>query len=77
MQGEQAEEVLGMIDRGGPTSTTLSDHDPFRAEAGLGSAGVLVGQDLCSGESFVYDPWVHYPQGLITAPNIMLARRLR
>jgi hypothetical protein len=54
------------------TSATLSGHYPFLAEAGLGSAGV-VGQDLYSGGSFVYDPWVLYQQGMITAPNIVLA----
>lgn len=55
------------------TSATLSGHYPFLAEAGLGSAGVFVGQDLYSGGSFVYDPWVLYQRGLITAPNIVLA----
>jgi hypothetical protein len=55
------------------TSATLSGHYPFLAEAGLGSAGVFVGQDLYSGGSFVYDPWVLYQRGMITAPNIVLA----
>jgi len=55
------------------TSATLSGHYPFLAEAGLGSAGVFVGQDLYSGASFVYDPWVLYQRGLITAPNVVLA----
>jgi hypothetical protein len=55
------------------TSATLSGHYPFLAEAGLGSAGVFVGQDLYSGAPFVYDPWVLYQRGLITAPNIVLA----
>ncbi len=55
------------------TTATLSGHYPFLAEAGLGSAGVFVGQDLYSGGSFVYDPWVLYQRGLITAPNIVLA----
>lgn len=55
------------------TSATLAGHYPFLAEAGLGSAGVFVGQDLYSGGSFVYDPWVLYQRGLITAPNIVLA----
>ena len=30
------------------------------AEGDLGSDGVFVGQDLYSGDSFVYDPWVLY-----------------
>lgn len=55
------------------TSATLAGAYPFLAEGGLGSAGVFVGQDLYSGASFVYDPWVLYAQGLITAPNIVLA----
>lgn len=55
------------------TSATLAGHYPFLAEAGLGSAGVFVGQDLYSGGSFVYDPWVLYKRGMITAPNIVLA----
>ena len=34
---------------------------------------MFVGQDLYSGSSFVYDPWVLYARGLITAPNLVLA----
>ncbi|MBP1076398.1 type IV secretory pathway VirB4 component [Microbacterium terrae] len=34
---------------------------------------MFVGQDLFSGGSFVYDPWVLYQQGVITAPNVVLA----
>ena len=55
------------------TSATLAGQYPFLAEGGLGSAGVFVGQDLYSGGSFVYDPWVLYAQGVITAPNVVLA----
>jgi hypothetical protein len=55
------------------TSATLAGAYPFLAEGGLGSEGVFVGQDLYSGSSFVYDPWVLYARGLITAPNIVLA----
>lgn len=55
------------------TSATLSGHYPFLAEGGLGSAGTFIGQDLCSGGSFVYDPWELYRQGVITAPNLILA----
>ncbi|WP_416447045.1 ATP-binding protein [Leucobacter sp. HNU] len=55
------------------TSATLSGHYPFLAEGGLGSAGTFIGQDLYSGGSFVYDPWELYRQGVITAPNIILA----
>ncbi|CEI28268.1 Putative uncharacterized protein [Propionibacterium freudenreichii] len=55
------------------TSATLAGQYPFLAEAGLGSRGVFVGQDLYSGGSFVYDPWVLYQQGVITAPNVVLA----
>jgi hypothetical protein len=55
------------------TSATLGGQYPFLAEGGLGSNGVFVGQDLYSGGSFVYDPWVLYRAGVITAPNIVLA----
>ncbi|WP_019482642.1 ATP-binding protein [Arthrobacter sp. TB 23] len=55
------------------TSATLAGAYPFIAEGGLGSDGVFVGQDLYSGGSFVYDPWVLYARGVITAPNVVLA----
>jgi len=55
------------------TPAPLAGADPFLAEGGLGSDGVFVGQDLYSGGSFVYDPWVLYSRGLITAPNVVLA----
>ena len=55
------------------TSATLAGAYPFLAEGGLGSDGVFVGQDLYSGSSFVYDPWVLYQRGFITAPNLVLA----
>ena len=55
------------------TSATLAGAYPFLAEGGLGSEGVFVGQDLYSGSSFVYDPWILYARGLITAPNLVLA----
>ncbi len=55
------------------TSATLAGAYPFLAEGGLGSEGVFVGQDLYSGSSFVYDPWVLYARDLITAPNLVLA----
>ncbi|WP_152814961.1 ATP-binding protein [Georgenia subflava] len=55
------------------TSATWGGAYPFLAEGGLGSEGVFVGQDLYSGSSFVYDPWVLYQRGLITAPNVVLA----
>jgi hypothetical protein len=55
------------------TSAALAGAYPFLAEGGMGSAGVFVGQDLYSSGSFVYDPWELYRQGVITAPNIVLA----
>jgi hypothetical protein len=55
------------------TSATMAGTYPFLAEGGLGSDGVFVGQDFYSGRSFVYDPWVLYSRGLITAPNLVLA----
>jgi len=61
------------IPRHQDTSATLAGAYPFLAEGGLGSDGVFVGQDLYSGSSFVYDPWVLYARGVITAPNLVLA----
>lgn len=55
------------------TSAALAGAYPFLAEGGLGPDGVFVGQDLYSGGSFVYDPWVLYSRGVITAPNLVLA----
>ncbi|MDR1186146.1 MAG: ATP-binding protein [Bifidobacteriaceae bacterium] len=55
------------------TTATLGGAYPFLAEGGLGADGVFVGQDLYGGASFVYDPWVLYQAGLITAPNVVLA----
>jgi hypothetical protein len=55
------------------TSATLASAYPFLAEGGLEAGGVFVGQDLHSGSSFVYDPWVLYERGLITAPNVVVA----
>lgn len=55
------------------TSAMLAGAYPFLAEGGLGSQGVFIGQDLYSGGSFVYDPWVLYANGIITAPNLVVA----
>jgi hypothetical protein len=55
------------------TSAALAAAYPFLAEGGLGPHGILVGQDLYSGGSFVYDPWVLYQRGVLTAPNVVLA----
>lgn len=55
------------------TSAVLAGAYPFLAEGGLGGQGVLVGEDLYSGGSFCFDPWVLYRQGVITNPNVLLA----
>ncbi|MDN6024956.1 MAG: type IV secretory system conjugative DNA transfer family protein, partial [Bifidobacterium mongoliense] len=55
------------------TSAVLAGQYPFLAEGGLGANGVFVGADLYSGGSFVYDPWRLYKQGVITAPNVIVA----
>ncbi|MDR2931343.1 MAG: ATP-binding protein [Propionibacteriaceae bacterium] len=55
------------------TTATLAGAYPFLAEGGLGADGVFVGSDMFGGASFVYDPWVLYAAGIITAPNIVLA----
>ena len=55
------------------TSNVLASAYPFLADAGLGSRGVMVGQDAWSGSAFCYDPWVLYAQGVLTNPNVMVA----
>ncbi len=45
------------------TSEVLGGAYPFLAEEGLGSAGMLIGQDAWSGTAFCYDPWELYRQG--------------
>jgi type IV secretory pathway VirB4 component len=58
------------------TSESLAGAYPFLAEEGLGSAGILIGQDAWSGTAFCYDPWVLYQQGVLTNPNIFLAGQI-
>jgi type IV secretory pathway VirB4 component len=58
------------------TSEILAGAYPFLAEEGLGSAGILIGQDAWSGTSFCYDPWVLYQRGVLTNPNIVLAGQI-
>ena len=58
------------------TTEMLSGAYPFLAEQGLGSAGILIGQDAWSGTAFCYDPWVLYRQGVLTNPNIFLAGQI-
>lgn len=55
------------------TSAALRGAYPFLAEGGLGSNGVLIGQDMYSGGSFVFDAFELYRQGVITAPNMTIA----
>jgi hypothetical protein len=55
------------------TTAVLAYAYPFLAEAGLGSAGVLIGRDTYSSGSFVYDPWTLYRDGALTNPNVLLA----
>jgi hypothetical protein len=55
------------------TSEVLAGAYPFLAEAGLGEAGVFIGQDGWSGGGFCFDPWVLYQQRVITNPNVLLA----
>lgn len=58
------------------TSEVLAGAYPFLAEEGLGSAGILVGQDAWSGTAFCYDPWELYRQGSLTNPNIFLGGQI-
>jgi hypothetical protein len=55
------------------TSEVVAGAYPFLAESGLGSEGILIGQDAWSGAGFVYDPWVLYRLGVLTNPNCLLA----
>ncbi|EWT05369.1 ATP-binding protein [Intrasporangium chromatireducens Q5-1] len=55
------------------TSDVLAGAYPFLAEAGLGEAGVFIGQDAWSGTGFCFDPWVLYEAGILTNPNCLLA----
>ena len=55
------------------TSEVLAGAYPFLAESGLGSQGILIGQDAWSGAGFVYDPWELYQLGILTNPNCLLA----
>lgn len=55
------------------TSARVRGVYPFLAEGNLPTAGVYVGRDLYSGGAFVYDPWVLYAAGVITAPNLVIA----
>ncbi len=55
------------------TSEVVAGAYPFLAESGLGSEGILIGQDAWSGAGFVYDPWVLYRLGILTNPNCLLA----
>jgi hypothetical protein len=44
---------------------------PFQADRGLGSRGVVIGQDAISGGAFSYDPWALYPD-TITGHNLAI-----
>lgn len=55
------------------TSAVLRAAYPFLVEGGLGSNGIFIGQDLYSGGSFAFDAFELYRQGVITAPNMILA----
>jgi hypothetical protein len=58
------------------TSDVVSAAYPFLAEAGLGTKGVLVGQDSWSGAAFVFDPWVLYRAEVLTNPNVLVAGQI-
>jgi len=58
------------------TSDIFSAAYPFLAEAGLGTQGVLVGQDSWSGAAFVFDPWVLYRAEVLTNPNVLVAGQI-
>lgn len=54
------------------TSEVLAGAYPFLAEEGLGSAGILIGEDAWSRSAFCYDPWVLYEHGVLSNPNGIL-----
>jgi hypothetical protein len=58
------------------TSEVLAVAYPFLAEEGLGSAGILIGQDAWSGSAFCFDPWVLYELGRLSNPNLFLAGQI-
>jgi len=53
------------------TTRNLGAAYPFIAEAGLGSRGVVIGDDLLGG-SFVFDPFELYAQGFVSNPNMVV-----
>lgn len=55
------------------TSDVFATAYPFLADEGLGSEGILIGQDVWTGSSFCYDPWALYRNGVLTNPNCVLA----
>lgn len=55
------------------TTLNLRALFPFVIESGLGSRGVYIGRQTGSDASFVFDPWEHYANGVVTNPNILMA----
>jgi type IV secretory pathway VirB4 component len=73
-------EILGLrrrlpllVDCHRATTRILRIAYPFLAEGGLGTEGTYIGNDVFSGGSFVYDPWVLYQSRVLTNPNLLLA----
>jgi type IV secretory pathway VirB4 component len=62
-----------LVDDHRATTRILRIAYPFLAEGGLGAEGTYIGNDVFSGGSFVYDPWVLYQARVITNPNLLLA----
>ncbi|MDA8073100.1 MAG: ATP-binding protein [Actinomycetota bacterium] len=53
------------------TTRHLGAAYPFVAAGSLGTAGVLVGRDLCGG-AFVHDPFELYQRQVVTNPNMII-----
>ena len=53
------------------TTRHLGAAYPLLTESGLGSRGVVIGNDLLGG-SFVYDPFELYAQGVVSNPNMIV-----
>jgi type IV secretory pathway VirB4 component len=62
-----------LVDDHRATTRILRIAYPFLAEGGLGSDGTYIGNDVFSGGSFVFDPWVLYQARVLTNPNVLLA----
>jgi type IV secretory pathway VirB4 component len=57
------------------TTAHLQALYPFVSDGGLGDRGPLVGRDLL-GDSFRFDPWDLYRDGVLTNPNVLVVGQI-